>query len=104
MGTPILRAIPSIDRLLKRPEIEVLIAEYGRRFVTATLRSVIAETRSRMAEQSWNLASEDVPGYIVDRSARRMQQEMTASLMPVFNLTGTVLHTNLGRAPLPRRP
>lgn len=101
VNSPILRAIPSIDRLLKRPEVEVLIAEYGRQFVTATLRSIIAETRSKMVEQSWNIASDDVPWYVVDTSARRLQQEMAASLMPVFNLTGTVLHTNLGRAPLP---
>ena len=57
VNSQILRAIPSIDRLLKRPEVEVLIAEYGRQFVTATLRSIIAETRSKMVEQSWNIAS-----------------------------------------------
>ena len=87
VNTPILRAIPSIDRLLKRPEVEVLIAEYGRQFVTATLRSIIAETRSKMVEQSWNIASDDVPWYVVDTSARRLQQEMAASLMPVSRAT-----------------
>ena len=90
-----------MDSLLKRPEVAVLIAEYGRQFVTATLRSIITESRAAMVEQNWKIPSEQVPGYLIDRGACRMQQQMTASLMPVFNLTGTVLHTNLGRAPLP---
>lgn len=38
---------------------------------------------------------------ILDETADALARRATVSQRPVFNLTGTVLHTNLGRAPLP---
>jgi len=99
--TPNLRAIPSLDSLLKHPEVKVLSAEYGQKFVTDIVRSIIAETRSGMLEHGLRLKSEEVHEHIIENSAVRVQNLMAFSLTPVFNLTGTVLHTNLGRAVLP---
>ena len=89
-----LAALPSVDRLLQRRESEALIAGHGRAAVTDAIRAVLSEIRS---------APEPLPGgdIILDRVAQRLEALARPSLRPVFNLTGTVLHTNLGRAQLP---
>lgn len=92
--------IPSVDRLLKQPALEVLLAHHGRTRVTDALRSHLEELR-RTA-----LAGALDPGALLDdtiASVLKMQFDADARrlLRPVFNLTGTVLHTNLGRAVLP---
>jgi L-seryl-tRNA(Ser) seleniumtransferase len=92
--------IPSVDRLLNQPALEVLLAHHGRTRVTDALRSHLEELR-RTA-----LAGALDPGALLDdtiASVLKMQFDADARrrLRPVFNLTGTVLHTNLGRAVLP---
>jgi L-seryl-tRNA(Ser) seleniumtransferase len=62
--------------------------------VTRSIREVLQELRK--ATHS-GLSTDQ----ILVRVAERLQNEAQPSLRPVFNLTGTVLHTNLGRAPLP---
>jgi L-seryl-tRNA(Ser) seleniumtransferase len=87
--------LPSLDALLRLPAAEVLIARFGRTATTGALRSELA---SRRAARAFPAAAEEILCAIGDTLARRF----AASQRPVFNLTGTVLHTNLGRAPLPR--
>jgi L-seryl-tRNA(Ser) seleniumtransferase len=89
-----LATLPSVDRLLQRHESEALIAGHGRPAVTDAIRAVLAEIRS----DPQPLPDSDV---ILDRVAQRLEAAARPSLRPVFNLTGTVLHTNLGRAQLP---
>ncbi len=92
-------AIPSVDRVLRRDETASLIAQYGPQAVTAAVREVLESLRSALERPS-QPPGVGAPG-IVDRVAARLRAEAQPSLRPVFNLTGTVLHTNLGRAPLP---
>ncbi|MFS8086437.1 MAG: L-seryl-tRNA(Sec) selenium transferase, partial [Acidobacteriota bacterium] len=92
-------ALPSVDRLLRSGGAEPLIAEYGLHAVTSAVRGVLAELRSAMAGAGRFAAVTDIG--IINRVAERLDAEARPSLRPVFNLTGTVLHTNLGRAPLP---
>ncbi|HEX4259875.1 MAG TPA: L-seryl-tRNA(Sec) selenium transferase, partial [Acetobacteraceae bacterium] len=87
--------LPSLDALLRLPAAEVLIARFGRTATTGALRSELA---SRRAARAFPAAAEEILRTTGDALARRF----AASQRPVFNLTGTVLHTNLGRAPLPR--
>jgi L-seryl-tRNA(Ser) seleniumtransferase len=89
-----LAALPSVDRLLQRRESEALIAGHGRPAVTDAIRAVLAEIRSGPQPSPDSDA-------ILGRVAQRLEAEAHPSLRPVFNLTGTVLHTNLGRAQLP---
>src|SRR2546421_2429506 len=89
-----LASLPSVDRLLRAPQALALIAMYGRAAVADSIRGVLAELR---ASRSADLPPEE----ILQRVAERVEARSTASLRPVFNLTGVVLHTNLGRAPLP---
>jgi L-seryl-tRNA(Ser) seleniumtransferase len=93
---PLYRQLPAIDRLLQGPEMAPLLAEYGPVLLADTLRQMQAEARDYIG-QFHTLADwcTDWPATL----RQRLNQRQPA-LKPVFNLTGTVLHTNLGRAPL----
>jgi L-seryl-tRNA(Ser) seleniumtransferase len=88
-----LAALPSVDRLLRDPASHVLIAHHGRPAVTQALRAVLGELRAAQTPLS--------QADILHGAAARLERAARPSLRPVFNLTGTVLHTNLGRALLP---
>ena len=97
----VLAAIPSVDRVLNMGATQALIAEYGRTPVLASVRSVLAALRIEAAQ------GDTLPHDIFSEPSfsRRLhatlEKAARPSLRPVYNLTGTVLHTNLGRAPLP---
>ena len=86
--------LPSIDALLRASETEVLLTRFGRTAVTAVLRDILA---ARRAARSFGATA----AAIIDEAADHLAARFTASHRPVFNMTGTVLHTNLGRSPLP---
>lgn len=88
------RRIPAVERLVGgAPPAE--LETYGRTAFTDAIRAVLAEIRA---------GGGPVPDAESIRAAAsaRLAAERRPSLRPVFNLTGTVLHTNLGRALLPR--
>jgi L-seryl-tRNA(Ser) seleniumtransferase len=85
---------PSVDSLLRTPEAEVLITRFGRTAVTAVLRDVLALRRATRAIGAGAVE-------ILHETADHLAARFARSQRPVFNMTGTVLHTNLGRAPLP---
>ena len=89
--------IPSLDRLLNDPTFAPLIAHYARTQVTAALRGELEQLRRRaLAEalRSDDLIPHAIAGNVDSSLARSARPRMRA----VFNLSGTVLHTNLGRA------
>jgi L-seryl-tRNA(Ser) seleniumtransferase len=92
--------IPSLDRLLNRPALASLLARFGRTQVTTTLRTHLNDLRARAMAGTLEPAalSDDAIAQVVDA---RLTDASRPHLRPVFNLTGTVLHTNLGRALLP---
>ena len=87
--------LPSLDALLRMPAAEALIARFGRTATTAALRAELAACRAARAFPT-------LPAAILDAAADALARRFAVSQRPVFNLTGTVLHTNLGRAPLPQ--
>jgi len=89
---------PSIDRVLNWTAVSPLIAEYGREPVLAGVRSVL--DRTRQAARSGERVDYTEPA-VTAQLAAHLSQHNASRLKRVFNLTGTVLHTNLGRAPLP---
>src|SRR5262245_31481838 len=91
------RALPSVDRLLHRTQLASRIDQHGRPMVTDVIRQVLAEARDEIAGGADPIDDET----LIDRVARAVDVRATPSLRRVFNLTGTILHTNLGRAPLP---
>jgi L-seryl-tRNA(Ser) seleniumtransferase len=87
------RNLPSVDRLLRHPDIAVLAEEHGRVEVTQGVR----ETLSALREELRSGAGLD-EATIVASVLSRVLARASTRLKPLFNLTGTVLHTNLGRA------
>jgi L-seryl-tRNA(Ser) seleniumtransferase len=90
-------ALPAIDRVLRTPGATLLIERYGRSLVVDVVRDVVAERRTAGYVASADATTE----AIIAASGAALARLMQASQRRVFNLTGTVLHTNLGRAPLP---
>ena len=88
---------PSVDRLLGRDDAADLVARFGRQPTLEALRGALAAVRAVLADGG------SVPGEadLVAAAAQSLERLFAPSLRPVFNLTGTVLHTNLGRALLP---
>src|SRR5687767_10943001 len=93
-----LAAIPSVDRLLQQPALVAAASAHGRSMVLDAVREVLAEQRSALKRDAAAPAS---PEELVDATLQRLSAASLPSLRRVFNLTGTVLHTNLGRALLP---
>ncbi|WP_025770809.1 L-seryl-tRNA(Sec) selenium transferase [Thioalkalivibrio sp. HK1] len=88
--------LPSVDRLLARKAVSELISAYGRAPTVAAVRGALDDARQRIAAGQ----GIDLP-WIERAIAASLKARTALSHKPVFNLTGTVLHTNLGRAPLP---
>jgi L-seryl-tRNA(Ser) seleniumtransferase len=92
--------IPSLDRLMNDGAFLPLLARYSRSQVIAALRRALAALRLRAVADT--LEGESLrPESIAAQVDAHLQQETRPRLRPVFNLTGTVLHTNFGRAMLP---
>ncbi|MFP2909979.1 L-seryl-tRNA(Sec) selenium transferase [Pyxidicoccus sp. 3LFB2] len=89
----LLRGLPSIEQLLRRPSLESLLAGVPRARAVAALRLAVDRVRARL------LRGEARP--FDDADVREALGTLaTPNLRPVLNATGVVLHTNLGRAPL----
>ncbi len=92
--------LPAVDRVLGTPALKALIVEYGSTAATKAVRAAIDALRP--AALAGQVAAEDLqPDAIAQQVAARLAQQFAPRLKAVFNLTGTVLHTNLGRALLP---
>ncbi|MXJ81007.1 L-seryl-tRNA(Sec) selenium transferase [Klebsiella michiganensis] len=87
--------LPAIDRLLRDPAFSPLLMQYGHAQTVALLRQMLDEAREYIR---LNQALPDWCEAWLMETSRRLTQRQQSALRPVFNLTGTVLHTNLGRA------
>src|SRR5215470_16434623 len=90
IGASALRKIPSVDEVVRHTTLVQAKERFGRAAVVATVRKVLAEAR-----KSGNFVSND---DFARRAIAHLEDDARPNLRPVFNLTGTVLHTNLGRA------
>ena len=100
----VLRALPSVDQLLRGAGVQQLIATQGRNAVRDRLRDALDELRRELIEPN------SAPAPFPDQSAlvaelerrlgARLARDRQTLTQRVINATGVVLHTNLGRAPL----
>ena len=96
------RRLPSVDELLRSPGLVALAVKEGQAAVTDAARAVLASLRDEIAAGRLNANAVDLALLgAEDAIARRVRQSLKYSLRPVINATGVILHTNLGRAPLP---
>ncbi len=91
-----LSRLPSVDALLSAPESAKALDQFPRPLVVQALRRLVADMRSRLlADPEADLG---LSGQQVEDACRQLRQ---GSLRRVINATGVVVHTNLGRSPLP---
>ncbi len=92
-------AIPSVDRIVNSAELAGSIEQHGRAGVTDAVRTVLAALRRKLSADP--ASAHPSTTALAARVIAVLDALARPSLVPVFNLTGTVLHTNLGRALLP---
>ena len=92
--------IPALDRVLAAEPAQALLDAYGRTRVVAALRERMAALRAE-ALAGRLPAARVQPDAIARETGAMLRRESQSRLRAVYNLTGTVLHTNLGRALLP---
>ncbi len=96
------RKLPSVDELLRRPESAALASKEGQAPVADAARTVLASLREEIAAGGLDENGVDLAiSGLEDAVVRRVRQALKYSLRTVINATGVILHTNLGRAPLP---
>lgn len=117
----LLRRLPKIDEVMKEGSLVVLSENKGSLLVTEAVREVIADMRNGILELGEDVlarlddAANDGeegkasleaffgqfdPANVAAAAVRRLAENEELNLYPVVNATGTILHTNLGRAPL----
>lgn len=89
-----LRHLPSVDAILQMPALAAALESFGHASVAEAVRKVLGIERE--AVKSGAAPSSNV--LLAERAIHLLEASGQSSLRPLFNLTGTVLHTNLGRA------
>jgi L-seryl-tRNA(Ser) seleniumtransferase len=103
----LLRQIPSVDELLAQPRLAELSKRVDRNLVVKIARAVLSDLRARIAGETASAILTEIsvlasdPVSLEERITSLVEQILARSLLPVINATGVILHTNLGRAPLP---
>src|SRR5665647_2591689 len=107
-GQARLRSLAAVDEVLREPAALELLERYPRELVVDAVRAVIERLRADIlaagaaGEASAAQAADLRPAALVPWAERLLEAAVTPSLRRVINATGVVVHTNLGRAPLPR--
>ncbi|PYR49020.1 MAG: L-seryl-tRNA(Sec) selenium transferase [Acidobacteria bacterium] len=96
-----LRELPSVDRLLGHPGAVRLLDRFNRHYVTAKCRGVLDGLRSSIRRGETLEPGDLELETLLGRVTQAIDADAETSLVPVVNATGTILHTNLGRAVLP---
>jgi L-seryl-tRNA(Ser) seleniumtransferase len=96
----LLRDLPSIDRLLSDRECAPLLHRFNRAYVTQHCRRVLDELRASIRAGQDVRPDQVTAESVLARVQRAMEADSQLALTPVVNATGTVLHTNFGRAVL----
>jgi len=96
------RKLPSVDDLQRTPNLSALASKEGQAAVTDAARSVLACLREEIVGGRLDANGIDLAlSGLEDAVAQQLRQALKYSLLTIINATGVILHTNLGRAPLP---
>jgi L-seryl-tRNA(Ser) seleniumtransferase len=97
-ATNLLRELPSVDRLLKHPRCQALLARYNRDYLIQKCRDALDQARIEVRQGKSSAAGAVKDEAIAARVEAKIAAESQPGLVRVVNATGTILHTNLGRA------
>jgi L-seryl-tRNA(Ser) seleniumtransferase len=92
-----LRGLPAVEELLNHPSAGLLLEEYPRTEVVEAVRAALQMARHQILTGGTDSTA---PEDLIAHAAALLQEWALPGLRPVLNLTGVVIHTNLGRAPL----
>lgn len=95
----ILASLPKVDRVLAEERVQAWSHKLDAEIIKETVRQSIDDLRQSVLTGDYAKDFIDYPAFL-DQLDQNLQALMEASLKPVVNATGTILHTNLGRAPL----
>lgn len=99
-----LRKIPSVEEILSRQEMARLLKSHPRTVVVEAIRRGLGRLREEILSRD-TLTGEDENLFSFETLLPRFQREIELQVQPklqrAINATGIVIHTNLGRAPLP---
>ena len=94
--------IPGVDRVLNERAIQTLSKRCGTSVLTDMIRQAIDRVRGMMRDgEAVGASREALTEWIVGDVERELAERFAPNLRRVVNATGVILHTNLGRAPLP---
>lgn len=89
--------LPAVDRLLKDPAAVALAAQHGHVVLAEQARALLADCRRLAVAGQLPRDQAQAPALVLQLE-QRVAQRLASRLRPIINLTGTVIHTNLGRA------
>ena len=105
-NTNLYQAIPSVDKILQSELLQEIIQRVGRQGVKKEIKTQLESLRKLVVEDPERLedliSGENLLGFLCKEVEYVVSSNFSSTLVPVFNLTGTVIHTNLGRAKLPQ--
>jgi L-seryl-tRNA(Ser) seleniumtransferase len=97
----VLRKLPSVDALLKEPQLESYIARIGRNAVVNSVREAVEEVRKLLAaEPSPEMDEKVIYQKVIDAARGQLEAIIKPYYRRAINATGIILHTGLGRAVL----
>lgn len=96
------RSIPKVDILLEDERIQEAASVYDRDTVMDAIREQTELVRTRIRECDDEERIRDSIDNLIPDIIKRVKKMHTPDMRPVINATGTILHTNLGRAPISR--
>jgi L-seryl-tRNA(Ser) seleniumtransferase len=96
MSVDVRRRLPSVDVLLRSEPGRRAVANFGRAIVKRMLVQTLEETRDAAKRGIEPPSDDELLAHAIGLASK-----IATGLTPVINATGVVLHTNLGRAPLP---
>jgi L-seryl-tRNA(Ser) seleniumtransferase len=94
----LLRALPSVDRILLHPDIQPVLQQYNRDYVLGRCRDLLENLRARVRAGKEITRDDLTEEAVLARLKAALSAHGAPELIRVVNATGTILHTNLGRA------
>ena len=90
--------LPSVDRIIRHTALAAAVDRFGVELVKETVRALQQQIRREPAPPPWAIDAE----HYREAVEQRLNERVGPGLRNVFNMTGTIIHTNLGRAQISR--